>query len=195
MVATCPNGGGGTVGVSLPSSLISFVYPYLERPPEGGGGGWGGGRSHYPTIPYPPDSRNPARRRRPRPSPPRARPLRHEKPARARDADRCKLRAAETAMLIAREAVRVLASFDPQLGEQWARLLDGGAPALEGLTRGDVDPFLAGDDAEQLGALADRLSKDTVPYTDMGLWGPYGRRQAKVLKFQAQIWVGGVRKL
>ena len=47
-----------------------------------------------------------------------------------------------------REAVRVLASFDPQLGEQWARLLDGGAPALEGLTRGDVDPFLAGDDVE-----------------------------------------------
>ena len=45
--------------------------------------------------------------------------------------------------------------------------------------------------AEQLGALADRLSKDTAPYTDMGLWGPYGRRQAKILKFQAQIWVGG----
>ena len=45
---------------------------------------------------------------------------------------------------------------------------------------------------DQLGALAEKLTKDTAPYTDFGLWGPYGRRQQKIMKFQAQVFVGGV---
>ena len=47
-----------------------------------------------------------------------------------------------------REAVRMLANFDPPLAVQWAKLLDGGNPALDGLTRGDIDPCLAGDDIQ-----------------------------------------------
>ena len=32
---------------------------------------------------------------------------------------------------------------------------------------------------------------DSAPYTDFGVWGPFGRRQSKLLKYQAQIFVGG----
>ena len=39
---------------------------------------------------------------------------------------------------------------------------------------------------DQLGALSEKLQKDTAPYTDFGLWGPYGRRQQKIMWFSAQ---------
>ena len=35
------------------------------------------------------------------------------------------------------------------------------------------------------------LNEDRAPYTDFAVWGPYGRRQTKHMKFTAQVWVGG----
>eukprot|EP00971_Amphidinium_carterae_P251426 4990798-Amphidinium_carterae.1 len=32
---------------------------------------------------------------------------------------------------------------------------------------------------------------ESVPYCDFAVWGPDGRQQGKLLKFQAQVWVGG----
>ena len=45
--------------------------------------------------------------------------------------------------------------------------------------------------ADQLSALSETLRSDSAPYTDFGVWGPFGRRQSKLLKFSAQIFVGG----
>ena len=44
---------------------------------------------------------------------------------------------------------------------------------------------------DQIKALQEVLSADRAPYADFAVWGPYGRRQAKLLKYQAMIWVGG----
>ena len=44
---------------------------------------------------------------------------------------------------------------------------------------------------EQLSALAEVLRGDAAPYCDFAVWGPYGRRQARMLRFTAQVWVGG----
>jgi hypothetical protein len=45
--------------------------------------------------------------------------------------------------------------------------------------------------AEQLCALSTRLSRDTAPYTDFGVWGPFGRRMQKAMRFTAQVFIGG----
>eukprot|EP00971_Amphidinium_carterae_P000536 10905-Amphidinium_carterae.1 len=44
---------------------------------------------------------------------------------------------------------------------------------------------------EQLSALKDKFDKDTAPDADFGVWGPYGRRQQKLFKFNTQVFVGG----
>jgi hypothetical protein len=48
--------------------------------------------------------------------------------------------------------------------------------------------------SEQLCALSTRLSRDSVPYADFGVWGPFGRRMQKAMKFTAQVWIGGELK-
>jgi len=45
--------------------------------------------------------------------------------------------------------------------------------------------------AEQLSALAHRLKSGKAPYVDFAVFGPYGRRQAKLLQFTAQVFVHG----
>ena len=45
--------------------------------------------------------------------------------------------------------------------------------------------------AEQLSALAHRINSGKAPYVDFAVFGPYGRRQAKLLKFTAQVFVHG----
>eukprot|EP00971_Amphidinium_carterae_P323534 6429354-Amphidinium_carterae.1 len=45
--------------------------------------------------------------------------------------------------------------------------------------------------AEQLSCLRVKLQGDAVPYVDFSLFGPYGKRQAKMMKHAAQIFVGG----
>eukprot|EP00971_Amphidinium_carterae_P309320 6146927-Amphidinium_carterae.1 len=44
---------------------------------------------------------------------------------------------------------------------------------------------------EQLSGLRHLLLHDQVPYCDFAVWGPDGRQQGKLLRFQAQVWVGG----
>eukprot|EP00971_Amphidinium_carterae_P111470 2207569-Amphidinium_carterae.1 len=44
---------------------------------------------------------------------------------------------------------------------------------------------------EQLSGLRHLLLQDQVPYCDFAVFGPDGRQQGKLLKFQAQVWVGG----
>ena len=45
--------------------------------------------------------------------------------------------------------------------------------------------------ADQISALGHRLAGDSAPFVDFARWGPYGRRQAKMMRYTAQIWVGG----
>ena len=45
--------------------------------------------------------------------------------------------------------------------------------------------------ADQLAALKSKLGAGKCPYVDLGLFGPFGDRTAKLRKFQAQIWVDG----
>ena len=45
--------------------------------------------------------------------------------------------------------------------------------------------------AEHLSALQHRISSGTAPFADFAIFGPYGRRQAKLLKFTAQVFVNG----
>eukprot|EP00972_Heterocapsa_arctica_P038852 5724387-Heterocapsa_arctica.AAC.1 len=45
--------------------------------------------------------------------------------------------------------------------------------------------------AEQLSALRRVLETDAAPFTDFAVWGPYGRRQSKLLRHHAHIFVGG----
>jgi hypothetical protein len=45
--------------------------------------------------------------------------------------------------------------------------------------------------ADQLAALSTRLARDMVPYTDFGVWGPFGRRMQKAMRFTAQVFVAG----
>ncbi|CAK0821592.1 unnamed protein product, partial [Prorocentrum cordatum] len=44
---------------------------------------------------------------------------------------------------------------------------------------------------EQISALAFVLAQDEAPYTDFGIWGPFGKRTAKFLSFRAQVFVAG----
>ncbi|CAK0906332.1 unnamed protein product, partial [Prorocentrum cordatum] len=44
---------------------------------------------------------------------------------------------------------------------------------------------------EQLSALAAVLGEDAAPYTDLAVWGPFGKQQQKLLRFTAQVFVGG----
>eukprot|EP00971_Amphidinium_carterae_P163487 3241901-Amphidinium_carterae.1 len=44
---------------------------------------------------------------------------------------------------------------------------------------------------EQLSALKALLDDDRAPYCDFAIWGPFGRRQGKLLRFQAQVFVYG----
>ena len=55
----------------------------------------------------------------------------------------------------------------------------GGAPLAQEEPTGD-----------QLQALREVIQVDKAPYTDFAVWGPFGRRQAKVLKYTAMVWVG-----
>jgi len=44
---------------------------------------------------------------------------------------------------------------------------------------------------DQLQALSELLNADRAPYADFALWGPFGRRQQKLMKYSAMVWVGG----
>jgi len=44
---------------------------------------------------------------------------------------------------------------------------------------------------DQLQALQELLGADRSPYADFALWGPFGRRQQKLMKYNAMVWVGG----
>eukprot|EP00971_Amphidinium_carterae_P299578 5952098-Amphidinium_carterae.1 len=44
---------------------------------------------------------------------------------------------------------------------------------------------------EQLSAFKTLLDDDRAPYCDFAIWGPFGRRQGKLLCFQAQVFVYG----
>ena len=43
----------------------------------------------------------------------------------------------------------------------------------------------------QLTALGAKLAQDIAPYTDFAVWGSFGQRQARLMKYNAQIWVEG----
>ena len=45
--------------------------------------------------------------------------------------------------------------------------------------------------AEQLSALAHRIDSGKVPFADFAVFGPYGRRQTKLLRFTAQVFIHG----
>ena len=45
--------------------------------------------------------------------------------------------------------------------------------------------------AEQLSALSHRLNSGKAPFADFAVFGPYGRRQTKLLRFTAQVFVHG----
>ena len=45
--------------------------------------------------------------------------------------------------------------------------------------------------AEHLSALQHRIGSGTAPFADFAVFGPYGRRHAKLLKFTAQVFVNG----
>ena len=45
--------------------------------------------------------------------------------------------------------------------------------------------------ADQLAALAHRMKMGKAPYADFAVFGPYGRRQTKLLRFTAQVFVHG----
>ena len=57
------------------------------------------------------------------------------------------------------------------------------------VTGGDP-PDHARPTAEHLSALAHRLSTGAAPYVDFAVFGPYGKRQAKLMKFTAQVFIG-----
>jgi len=45
--------------------------------------------------------------------------------------------------------------------------------------------------SEQLSALVARLKAKRAPFVDFAVWGPFGRRQAKMLKYTAQVFIEG----
>ena len=45
--------------------------------------------------------------------------------------------------------------------------------------------------SEQLAALSHRMNAGKAPYADFAVFGPYGRRQTKLLRFTAQVFVHG----
>ena len=44
----------------------------------------------------------------------------------------------------------------------------------------------------QLSALAAKLALDKVPCVDFSIWGPFGRRLQKLMRFISDVFVGGV---
>ena len=44
---------------------------------------------------------------------------------------------------------------------------------------------------DQLAALRARMKAGMAPFCDFGIFGPYGRRMTKVMKFAADVWVDG----
>jgi len=65
-------------------------------------------------------------------------------------------------------------------------LFDSFDAAQGGLPRPSEEPTEA-----QIAGLAAVLRADASPYADFALFGPFGRRQAKMLKFTAMVWVDG----
>eukprot|EP00971_Amphidinium_carterae_P328514 6460445-Amphidinium_carterae.1 len=66
---------------------------------------------------------------------------------------------------------------DIKVREMWARYIavQGGRPHER------EEPT-----ADQLSGLQAKLSSDMSPYCDFSVFGPFGRRQAKLLKYSAQ---------
>ena len=56
---------------------------------------------------------------------------------------------------------------------------------------GDDPPDAARPTTDQLSALQGRLSQGRAPYVDLALFGPYGDRIGKTMKFAAQVFVDG----
>ena len=44
---------------------------------------------------------------------------------------------------------------------------------------------------EQISGVRELLRADSAPYVDFAVFGPYGKRQAKMLRFEAQVFVAG----
>eukprot|EP00971_Amphidinium_carterae_P173892 3446947-Amphidinium_carterae.1 len=44
--------------------------------------------------------------------------------------------------------------------------------------------------AEQLSGLAYLLRRDEAPYTDFAVWTADGRQNSRLMRFQAQVWIG-----
>ena len=70
------------------------------------------------------------------------------------------------------------AEFDSWEEAQTRNLLGGFDQMNGGLPARAEEPS-----GDQLKALSEILAADRAPYTDFAIWGPYGRRQAKLLKF------------
>jgi len=56
---------------------------------------------------------------------------------------------------------------------------------------GGAPPEDARPTSEQLSALAARLDAKRAPFADFAIWGAFGRRAAKMLKYTAQVFVEG----
>jgi len=56
---------------------------------------------------------------------------------------------------------------------------------------GGAPPEDARPTSEQLSALAARLGAKRAPFADFAIWGAFGRRAAKMLKYTAQVFVEG----
>ena len=78
------------------------------------------------------------------------------------------------------------ASFSPLPPEKVAQMRE----FHRSVTGGDP-PDHERPSAEQLGALSHRLGAGKAPFADFAVFGPYGRRQTKLLRFTAQVFVSG----
>ena len=77
------------------------------------------------------------------------------------------------------------AEFDIMGETCFRELLSGFDVANGGLPAPEEEPS-----GEQLSALRGVLRSDAAPYCDFAVYGPLGRRQARMLRFTAQVWVG-----
>ena len=73
------------------------------------------------------------------------------------------------------------------LGKTKLKDIDEAFEAINGGATADYEDT----SPEQISALAFLLAQDEAPYTDFGIWGPFGKRTAKFLSFRAQVFIAG----
>ena len=54
---------------------------------------------------------------------------------------------------------------------------------------GDAPPEPERPSSDQLAALKTKLATDEAPYVDFAIWSPFGKRGAKIRKFDAQVFI------